>query len=57
MGNNGGLCKMKDYCSMAAYCKRVHPEIQKQLKDRNKITAIDIEIFKSKGSGINCTLS
>lgn len=55
--NNGGLCKRKNLCSMAAYCVRVHPKIQEELKEKNKPTAIDIEKFKAKGRGANCTLS
>ena len=51
--NNANLCPNENYCSMAAYCCRIHPEMRKYLLETSNQNAIDIEIFKANGSGKN----
>lgn len=53
----GNLCEKNSYCKMAAYCKKVHPNLRKELLKTSTASAIDVEIFKANGSGEKCTES
>lgn len=55
-------CKKRGYCEFAPYCEKVYHRIRediakKQAETHNQPAYIEVEIFKSKGAGRNCTLS
>lgn len=54
MQNNRNLCPRETYCEYGAYCERVNQKIRAELRKTSSVSAIDIEIFKTNGSGINC---
>ena len=53
---SANLCGRRQYCEFGAHCKKVHQKIQENLKKTQpQPSYIDVEIFKSKGAGANCT--
>ena len=49
-------CQKRGYCEYGAYCEKVHPKIRENLKNtKTQPSYIDVEIFKSRGAGRNCT--
>lgn len=56
-GKNDNLCKRVDYCKMKAYCQKVHPKLREEFLKSSTVSAIDVEIFKASGNGVNCTKS